>query len=158
MCTRDRICWFGEIVDGEMQLNEWGQVVADTWQWLTVQHPYIELDAWIVMPNHFHGILVITDTSRRGSSRTAPTLETAQQALEPPQTPYDRNKIKPLGRLIGAFKTVSTKQINQIRQTPGAPIWQRNYYEHIIRTETALQNIRQYIVNNPASWQLDQFH
>ncbi|WP_416675233.1 transposase [Egbenema bharatensis] len=141
ICTCDRLCWFGEIVDEEMQLNQLGQVVANAWQWLAIQHSYIELDEWIVMPNHFHGILVITDTPRRGGSRTAPTLDTAPQPLDttptldttpqpsnPPQPPDDPTQIKSLGRLIGAFKTVSTKQINQIRKTPGTPIWQRNYY------------------------------
>ena len=141
-----------------MRLNELGQVVANAWQWLAVQHPYIELDKWIVMPNHFHGILVITDTPRRGGSRTAPTLDTAPHPSNTLQPPDDRTKIKPLGRLIGAFKTVSTKQINQIRQTPGTPIWQRNYYEHIIRDENRLQQIRQYIATNPDSWQQDQLH
>ena len=67
-------------------------------------------------------------------------------------------KRKPLGRLIGTFKTVSTKKINLIRNTPGTKIWQRNYYEHIIRNETALNNIRQYIINNPLSWYKDQLH
>jgi REP element-mobilizing transposase RayT len=67
-------------------------------------------------------------------------------------------KQKSLGRLIGAFKTVSTKQINLIRNAPRTPIWQRNYYEHIIRNEESLNKIREYIINNPLSWQLDQLH
>ncbi|MBN1303283.1 MAG: transposase [Anaerolineales bacterium] len=61
-------------------------------------------------------------------------------------------KPKPVGRLIGAFKTVSTKQINQIRNTPGISVWQRNYWEHIIRDEESLKNIRNYIINNPTKW------
>ena len=107
---------FGEIVDKEMVLNEFGQIVSEKWQWLETQYPYIELGAWIVMPNHFHGILVING---RGGSRSAPT-------------PI---KCKPLGGLIGAFKTVSTKQINLLRDTEGQAVWQRNYYEHIVRDE-----------------------
>jgi hypothetical protein len=90
---------FGEIVDGEMALNDFGKIVAEEWQWLETQYEYVELGAWIIMPNHLHGILVIHDDGR-GGSRSAPT-------------PIKR---KPLGGLIGAFKTVSTKQINLLRE------------------------------------------
>jgi putative transposase len=100
-----------------------------------------------------NGILVLTDTPRRGGSRTAPTTHNATQS-----TSIDVSKPKPLGRLIGAFKTISTKDINQIRNTPGIPIWQRNYYEHIIRHKEALQTIRHYIRTNPQSWNLDRLH
>lgn len=67
-------------------------------------------------------------------------------------------KRKPLGRLIGAFKTVSTKKTNILRDTPGTKLWQRNYYEHIIRNPDAMNKIRHYIVNNPISWSIDQLH
>ena len=129
-----------------MELNEWGYVAAETWLWLAGQYPYVDLDKWVVMPNHMHGIIVITDgndtgrgRSRRGGSRTA--------ATPPP------NKRKPLGSLIGTFKTVSTKRINAIRNTPSEPIWQRNYYEHIVRDERALDTIRDYIAANPRRWE-----
>ncbi|HHT9139412.1 MAG TPA: transposase, partial [Candidatus Tripitaka californicus] len=77
----------------------------------------------------------------RGGSRTAPT---------------NGIKHKPLGRLIGAFKTVSTKRFNEIRNASRIPIWQRNYYEHIIRNEDKLNRIREYIINNPLQWQFDR--
>ena len=98
-----RECLFGEIVDGEMVLNDFGKVVYETWQWLEKQYPYVESGTSVVMPNHFHGILIIHDNGR-GDSRIAPT---------------GTIKRKPLGRLIGAFKTVSTKQINLLRDTEG---------------------------------------
>ena len=139
ICTRNRECLFGEIVDGNIRLNDLGRGIATCWQWLAEQYPYIQLDEWIVMPNHFHGIMLIMN-ERRGGSRTAPT------------------KQKPLGRLIGAFKTVSTKQINEYRDTPHAPLWQRNYYEHVIRNETDLEEIREYIENNPIKWLEDENH
>jgi putative transposase len=151
---------FGAIVNGSMQLNEFGQIVANGWQWLSAQYPCVELDKWVVMPNHLHGILVLTDTPRRGgkpaaryATRTAPTTHDTTQP-----TSIDASKPKPLGRLIGAFKTISTKEINQVRNTPGIPIWQRNYYEHIIRHKEALQTIRHYIQTNPQSWNLDRLH
>ena len=90
------------------------------------------------MPNHLHGIVVIVDEGR-GGSRTAHTSATANGVLR-----------KPLGHLVGAFKTVSTKRINKYRGTPGARLWQRNYYEHIVRNEESLRSIREYIANNPA--------
>ena len=144
ICTSNRECLFGEIVDGEMRLNEWGEVVAQTWRWLTQQYWYVELDEWVVMPNHLHGIITIGDKVEtcRGGSRTAPTTDTIKR--------------KSLGRLIGAFKTVSTKRINKIRRDPNASIWQRNYYEHIIRSETGLNTIRRYIRYNASMWLHDE--
>ena len=141
LCTQDRQCLFGEVVDGDMRLNDWGQIVADTWEWLATQYAHVELDGWIVMPNNVHGIIVIHNDGCRGGSRTAPTRPATR---------------KPLGRLIGAFKTVSTQRINELRGSPGMPVWQRNYYEHIIRSEESLSRIRQYILNNPARWAFDR--
>jgi REP element-mobilizing transposase RayT len=128
---------FGEIVGGEMILNDFGKIVAEKWQWLETQYEYVELGAWVIMPNHHHGILLIHDG--RGGSRTAPT-------------PI---KHKPLGGLIGAFKTVSTKHINLLRDTEGQVVWQRNYYEHIIRNESEMDRITRYIESNPSMWMDD---
>jgi putative transposase len=93
------------------------------------------------MPNHLHGVVVINDMGR-GGSRTAPTMDIAGP--------------KPLGRLIGAFKTVSTKQINALRGTPGSTLWQRNYYEHVICGEAELDRVRRYVKDNPLMWDMDQ--
>ena len=170
ICAYQRECLFGDIVDGEMQLNEYGKIVVGTYLWLATQYSYIDLDAWIIMPNHFHGILVLTDHSGEGVSRNAPThlgQDVLRKACVIPETcgferdnalPTDGMKRKSLGRLIGAFKTVSTKQINLFRDSPSAPVWQRNYYDHIIRNEKSLQYIRHYIHHNPLSWQRDQLH
>jgi len=117
--TKNRECLFGEISKGKMVLNEYGQIATGSWLWLSQKYLYVDLDEWIIMPNHLHGIIVI-NTECRGGSRTAPTNMT---------------KRKPLGRLIGAFKTVSSKHINVIRNIPGALVWQRNYYEHIVRNK-----------------------
>ena len=101
------------------------------------------------MPNHFHGIIVLTDKPRRGGSRTAPTtLNHKDIILTDKNLPINPElKRKTLGRLIGVFKTVSTKQINLIRNMPGTKIWQR-----------LLENIRQYIINNSLSWHTDSLH
>ena len=145
LCAKDKACLFGRIVDGEMRSNRVGDIVTNCWAWLGEQYDYIQLDRWVLMPNHFHGILRI-DGACRGGSRTALTGESRQEIVIP----------KPLGRLIGAFKTVSTKQVNQLHQQSGRPLWQRSYYEHVIREEEELVEIRKYIANNPANWDKDR--
>ena len=137
LCTQNRECLFGDVVDGETRLNPVGQIAGDAWKWLASQYDYVELDEWVIMPNHLHGIIIISDG--RGGSRTAPTR-------------------KPIGRLVGAFKTVSTKHINKLRNTPGEKLWQRNYWEHIVRNEPELKRIREYIRNNPSQWEMDQLY
>ena len=177
ICANRRECVFGDVVDGQMRLNRYGEIVADTYQWLCQRYPYLYSDEWIVMPNHFHAIMVITDqpcldtdTPCRGVSRNAPTINeryNADAINEQRHAPtinkqHHADAInkqrKPLGRLIGAFKTVSTKKINILRDAPGTPLWQRNYYEHIIRNPDAMNKIRNYIIDNPVSWEIDQLH
>ena len=138
VCPHDRQCLFGEIVDGEMMLNESGLIVVGEWKRSSIIRQEIEIDSFVVMPNHLHGILVVSDYCR-GGSRTAPTA-----------------KRKPLSRIIGAFKTVSTKRVNILRRTPGAPLWQRGFYEHVIRDTDNMNLIREYIITNPARWALDR--
>jgi len=147
ICVRERGCTLGYVEDGEMVLSDLGQIAAESWQWLAEQYPYVTLDAWVVMPNHLHGIIVINDDDRRGASHRRGASRCA------PTTPTKR---KPLGQLIGAFKTVSTKRINRIRDNAGAPFWQRGFYEHIVRNERDLNAVRQYVADNPLKWQLDR--
>ena len=149
ICVRDGICSLGDIVDGEMVYSDYGRIAAESWLWLAEQYDYVSLDEWGIMPNHMHGIVAYDDDEmvggvglEEGGSRTART----------------GLKRKPLGRLIGAFKTVSTKKINDLRGTPGVPFWQRDFWEHIIRNERALLAIREYIRNNPLGWEVDKLH
>jgi REP element-mobilizing transposase RayT len=123
-----------------LQEPEFRAAADEAWRWLADRYEFVELDEYVVMPNHLHGIIVVVDP-RRGGSRTAPT---------------NGPKRKALGRLVGAFKTVSTKRINGMRGTPGLPVWQRNYYEHVVRDEEDLDAVRQYIVNNPMRWAEDR--
>ena len=141
ICTHNHNVLLGNVVNGEMVLNEYGQIVSKIWKWLPEQYKYIKLHEWIIMPNHLHGIIEYHNDGR-GGSRTAPT----------------DIKIKPLGRIIGAFKTVSTKHINKIQNTPGHKLWQRNYYEHIIRNEKDLNRIGEYIIYNPLKWPEDKYY
>jgi putative transposase len=134
ICVKDPETTLGEVVQQAMVLSPFGRVAADAWRWLAGRYPYVELDEWVVMPTHLHGILVI-------------------QEQEPAAEPI---KIKPLGRLVGAFKTVSTKEINLLREAPEARFWQRGYYDRVIRGPTELDAIRRYIRNNPARWAADR--
>ena len=134
--TQNRITLFGEITDGKMLLNGTGQSVADAWEWLADQYPYVTLDEYVVMPNHLHGIIVVSNDDQ-GGSRTAPTRR------------------KSLGRLVAAFKTVSTKQFNLAHGTPGQMLWQRNFYEHVIRNDEEMERVREYIAFNPMHWETD---
>jgi REP element-mobilizing transposase RayT len=139
LCTWRRECLLGDIADGEMLLNDMGRIVLEAWERLGTRYEHVHLGEWIIMPNHLHGIIVIDDYRRdsKGGSRTAPTGR------------------KPLGQLIGAFKTVSTKEVNRLRDNHGCPLWQRNYYERVIRNEGELLRACEYIVNNPMKWESD---
>jgi REP element-mobilizing transposase RayT len=133
-----------------MQRNEWGQIAWDCWQAIPDHFPHVELDAYVVMPNHVHGIIVITDPV--GAQHAAP-LQSA-----PPQS--SRTNVQPgsLGAIVRSFKSAVTKRINELRDMPGTPFWQRNYWEHIVRNKDSLERIREYIENNPPRWAEDQLH
>jgi putative transposase len=143
ICTLNRACLFGNIISEEMVLNDAGRIVADEWIKTVEIRNNIELDEWVVMPNHFHGILVINEC--RGTARRAPTVEEFGKPV-PGSIPT----------IIRSFKSAVTKRINELRNSPGEKVWQRNYYEHIIRNENELKQIREYITNNPLKWDLDR--
>jgi putative transposase len=141
ICSWNKECIFGEITNGEMHLNELGRIVSGEWHRSSEIRKEIELDTFLIMPNHIHGIVVINayTSSYVGANGRSPL----------------QMKPKSISSFVAGFKSSVTKQINQIRNTPGIPVWQRNYYEHIIRNEKELNQIREYIVNNPIQWELD---
>ena len=139
VCTDGRELLFGEVIDDEVKLNALGRIAAEEWLKSAQVRTEIELDTWVVMPNHIHGIVMITDDRRKSDRSVAPS------------GPRPRS----LGALMAGFKSAATKRINTMRGTPGASVWQRNYYEHVIRNESALNRIRQYITDNPAKWSED---
>lgn len=150
ICTHQRENLFGEIGDSQMKLNEMGMVVKQEWEKSPVLRPYIELGEFAIMPNHFHGIIWILDdstgTARRAPTNNPPTIEQ-----------FGKPVSGSIPTIVRAFKSAVTRQINLIRQTPGAPVWQRNYYEHIIRDDKSYNQIAQYILDNPAKWEADKF-
>jgi len=153
VCTHHRQCLFGDIVNGTMQANTLGQVVQEEWSRSVEIRREVRLDAFVVMPNHIHGIVVIRNDIHDhevGAHGRAPLLQSGGS----PPTSRDR-PARSLGSCIAGFKAVVTKRINEIRGTPGAPVWQRNYYEHVIRSDDEMTSAIQYITDNPARWAKD---
>lgn len=145
ICTYYRKCLFGEITDGKMRVNEYGQSVQEEWVRSAKIRCEIELDAFVIMPNHIHGIITIHDDV--GAIGRSPL-----QKIIPSHGPAKQS----LGAFVAGFKSATTKRINEIRNTPHLPVWQRNYYEHVIRDEKSLNQIREYILNNPLNWEMDR--
>jgi putative transposase len=157
-----RECLFGEIVDGEMRLNRYGYIVRDAWFDLKKHYRHVELSAFVIMPNHVHGIIVLNDDGRGGSflsgGTNLPDVSNAGRDNLPTNQTRPYVKPKPrhcLPEIVRAFKSFSARRINHLRKTDGIPVWQRNYYEHIIRSEREMDNITKYIETNPLRWNDD---
>ena len=165
-----------------MILNDYGQIVSDEWKKTAMIRPGVQLDAWVVMPDHFHGIIIITNDGdmpdgdgntiyegtargdgnpicgcRRDTARRVPTARRAPTTkYHPPGSTIERfGKPVPgsVPTIIRSFKSAVTKRVNEIRNTPGAPVWQKNYDERIIKNALYLNRIREYIIQNPANRQ-----
>ncbi|QIR37828.1 transposase [Tolypothrix sp. PCC 7910] len=150
ICTKARQCLFGNVVNGEMQLNSLGYIAFNYWQTIPKHFPHIELDAFVVMPNHLHGILIITENTVGARHCLA-----LNQHLDHNQKNFGQPVRSSISTVIGSYKSVVSKSINIIWQTQGQSIWQRNFYEHIGREEKSVDNIREYIANNPQRWDDD---
>jgi REP element-mobilizing transposase RayT len=143
--TWQRQCLFGVIREGHLHLNDAGRVVWDVWHALPARYPQITIGAAVVMPNHFHGIIEIHDI---GAIHELPLRdELPQQRSEP------RRMTIPL--VVGYFKMNTARRINQILASEGVPVWQRNYYEHIIRNDEEHNHIHLYITGNVDLWDPD---
>lgn len=147
ICTHERTCFLGEICNGVMVLSPQGEIVAEEWRRTEEMRENVALDDWVIMPNHLHGIVVI---------RGAP-VETHCNTSLPRQQPA--NTFGPqknnLASIIRGFKGCATKRIREAGYDFG---WQTRYYEHVIRDENSLNEIRSYIASNPFKWELDQNH
>lgn len=139
VCTAVQKSYFGRMKSEKIILNKYGQIIQDRWLWLQKQYNYVRVDEYIIMPNHIHGILIIDFCDSRDNSRLVPTKA---------------KKIKTLSELIGAFKTTSSELIRQNRLLNFK--WHRSFYDHIIRSEKSLTNVRNYIQSNPLKWDLDE--
>ncbi|MDI6451709.1 transposase [Anaerobaca lacustris] len=179
ICVQGQTCLFGDIIDGQMRLSDGGNVVQAAWDELPDRYPGVETDAFVVMPNHIHAIILLTADPPVGAGpracpepshplapapRACPN-ETGQQHPRTGQprgvAPTNDGRMLSLGDVVRRFKTWTTKQYADGVRHRGWPpfpgrLWQRNYYEHVIRNEESLNRIRQYIAANPASWIWDR--
>ena len=145
VCTRNRLSLFGRVVDGEMEANCLGAVVEDCWARLPEHYGNVALDAFILMPNHVHGVLIIED----GPPGVGAGLQPARQEAASSRRRHG------VPEIVRAFKTFSARRINKMRASTGAPVWQRGFYDHVIRGEDELDRVRAYITDNPRKWSED---
>ena len=146
ICTYQRRNTFGTVIDGNMVLSQWGEIVNNEWRRTETVRANVELDAFVIMPNHLHGVVLIVEDE--------PANKSASEN-------HNANLQKPagsLGQIIGHFKSIATKRIRTVAAAREAPVWQRGYYEHIIRNEESLNEIRAYIISNPGRWSADSLN
>ena len=166
LVAANRECLFGDVVDGHVVLSTCGKIVDWFWRDIPRHAAYVRLDAYVVMPNHVHAVLWIANV---GATQTYKPVDGGPVFLEESgirdkgspgfASPLPDRAIGPashsVGAIIGNYKSVTTRRINQVRKSAGAVVWQRNYYEHIVRSEEELHRICTYIQNNPAQWASD---
>ena len=159
VCVNNYRCIFGDVIDKKMMLNKYGEMVDKLWNKIPEHFPHATLDEHVVMPNHIHGIIkigrgtacralydetfwVCENKTFQGTACRAPTIEC-----------FGKPTPGSLPTIIRSLKSATTKHINQMTRRPSARLWQRNYYEHIIRNESELNRHREYIMNNPVRWE-----
>ena len=169
ICTEKRVQMFGEVSDGVMHVNERGEIAQRMWDTLPERFPGVELDAFIVMPNHIHGVLIRTQRQHVESTAQSQEMLETQETRKTPEyqgmvdtkgvlhayrTHPQRGQM--LNEMIRTFKAITSFAIR--KSGTSAFAWQREYYETIIRSETQLDYVRAYIANNPTTWQDDTLH
>ena len=158
--TQDRTCLFGDVVDGRMRLKDAGHMVLAVWEELSSNYPGVETDHFVAIPNHVHGVIVLVAVGPRTSADSGGQ----PQGVAPTKTRCAAASVaRPLSLsdVIHRFKTLTTQRyalgVNGFGWTRfNHRLWQRNYFEHVIRNEDSLNRIRQYILDNPARWEIDR--
>jgi putative transposase len=152
VCTQQRACLFGEVAAGRMLINDAGRIVRQVWDELPNRFSTIALDAFVVMPNHVHGTIVVVGAG------LAPPNTWAPPRVCPVQHMGAASSAPTVSDIVRAFKSISAIRVNRHLSRSGQPLWQRNYYERIIRDEDEMGRIREYIATNPAHWAEDDNH
>ena len=150
LCTFKRESIFGCVHPGGVVLNKWGSIAQDCWNSIPLHFPGVNLDEYVIMPNHLHGILIMEGSHVESILR--------QLSPQPPQSEdsaLHTGTTTLLGNVLGSFKGAVTKAVRDLQQDRHIVIWQRNYHEHVIRSDRDLDRIRNYIRNNPLRWHLD---
>jgi len=160
ICVKDRRYRLGAIIDEEMVFSKEGEILQDVWEGLPKHYPNIKLDEFVVMPNHVHGIIWILEIEEPfvgAGLRPARNEKRRKQEGQRP-SPTKKSKAHGLPEIVRAFKSFSSRQINEFRHTKGSKFWQRSFYDHIIRDEEDLCQHRKYIQENVLKWCLDEYH
>jgi len=166
--TAGRDLLFAQMAGRVVALSPFGRMATAGWQRLAHHFSQVRLDEYVIMPNHVHGIIWITEDGQRRGEAFLPSdlqpeglaqgedLEQPARSLGMPH-PHTERRLQSgsLGAVVGNFKSIVTRRVNRMRRTPGAPVWQSNFHERIIRNERELDAIRHYIRNNPANWDDD---
>lgn len=178
ICTQGRACLFGRVVEGDIRLNRYGEIVRSCWLDIPMHFPKVELDEFVVMPNHVHGIIVISvgarfiapngavgsacvcveDEGVKGAGVDRSVVGGALSIAPNGSASGGRamNRVPTIGEIVRGFKARAAVSINRLSGALGRQVWQRNYYEHIIRDEESLNKVREYILGNPLGWELDR--
>ena len=144
LCAHHHQCIFGHVEQDRVRLNGIGQIVESCWNEIPSHSAHAQLDYFVIMPNHLHGIILLV-----GAQHAAPI---STESVEPHKGPLSGS----LPTIVRSFKSATTRRINQRRRIPGTPLWQRNFFERIIRDEDELFSIREYIHYNPRKWCMDR--
>jgi len=142
ICTHEKKCFFGKIVDNEMRLNVVGEIAQRYWLKIPKYYTGVKIHEFIIMPNHMHGIIELVDA-----------VVTEQCSV----TTMTSKNYGLLSKIVKSYKNVVTKEVNEIYSKNNFK-WQRSYYDHIIRKEESLQKIQEYITINPHEWKKDELY
>jgi putative transposase len=166
ICVQNRECLFGDIVDGKLRMNDAGLCIVESLRRIPEYFQHVELDEFVIMPNHLHAIFFINHVhvgAKQGSSAStafgcvADKGEAGETFASALQNSLPKGTVSgSLSAIVQNFKSVATRRVNKIRNNPGCPVWQRNFYERAIRSDTELNCIREYIVHNPINWADDE--
>lgn len=148
ICTRNREWLFGRVTDGTMQMSTYGEIAEEEWQRSALIRAELHLEEFIVMPDHIHGIVIIESIPNQDEKRDEKRVLMARKGAyhAPLRTP------RSLATFVGAYKASVTRRIAALRGTDAVSVWQRNYFEHVIRNDDDLNRIREYIQTNPMRW------
>jgi putative transposase len=151
--SHERQNLFGEITNDEMQLNGIGVIIQQEWQRLPQRFTHVQTDTMVVMPNHLHGILVL---ECRGTGAEFMEMDPVENPRAPTAEGFGKPTPGTIPTIIRSYKSSVTQRVAWMAGRTDRPLWQRNYYEHVIRNEADLNRIRQYILENPLRWAMDE--
>jgi putative transposase len=152
ICTQGKRCVFGLVRDDKVALSPIGRIVRECWQAIPQRFAPAELDAFVVMPNHLHGFIIL----QHSATRAASAVPLRDNSVLAPERRFGALRPGELPTMIRSFKSKATRRVNDLRLLPDGRLWQRGYYEHVVEGNEDLEQLRRYILDNPLSWSLDR--